>query len=357
MKLKISGMMPVIIILFLLGAAMPVSANGRTETERESVNFFALGTTCSISIEVDRKGRAAGTEIQAAEIFSDVEELIDSIENTMSVNIEDSEISRVNAAAGLSAIKVSEKALKVISEGKRYSALSEGAFDISIGPLVNLWGIGGEDAAVPSQTDIKQALALIDYNLVETGQDSIYLPEAGMKLEPGGIAKGFAADETADYLKSAGIESALINLGGNVLAVGSKKDGSPWRIGVQNPDNTRGEYLGIVTVTGEAVVSSGKYERYFIENGRRYHHILSTLDGFPVENEIAQVSIITPESMTADAMSTSVFSLGLSEGLAFVENTEGVEALIITEEGDIYLTTGIRDRFKLTDSNFSIKGE
>lgn len=336
---------------------MPISAGGRAETERETVNFFALGTTCSISFDVDRKGRAAGSGIQADEIFTGIEELINSIEYAMSVNIEDSEVSRINRSAGHAAEKVSEPVLEVITAGKQYSKLSGGAFDISIGPLVKLWGIGGDSAAVPSETEIENALKLIDYSLIEINDDSIYIPSEGMSLEPGGIAKGWAADKAAEYLKSAGIKSALINLGGNVLAVGNKKDGSQWRIGVQNPDNTRGDYLGILTISDCAVVSSGKYERYFIQDEKRYHHILSTVDGFPVENGIAQVTIICPQSMTADAMSTSVFSLGIKEGLALAEKIENVEAIIITDAGDIHLTGGIRDRFKLTDTSFNIKGE
>ncbi|MBI9107525.1 MAG: FAD:protein FMN transferase [Spirochaetales bacterium] len=357
MKIKTSGFKPVIIILMFTVSILPAIALGRSETERETVNFFALGTTCSVSIDVDSSGRAAGSEVQADEVFKGTEDLINSIENSMSVNIEDSEINRINTSAGIRAEQVSQQVIKVITAGKNYSRLSGGAFDISIGPLVMLWGIGGDGAAVPSQSDIEEALTLIDYSQVQISGDTIYLPTRGMRLEPGGIAKGWAADRAAEYLRSKNIESALINLGGNVLALGSKKDGSPWRIGVQNPDNTRGEYLGIVTVTGKAVVSSGKYERYFVEDGKRYHHILSTENGYPVENGIAQVSIICAESMTADAMSTSVFSLGLEAGLALAETTDGVEAIIITDEGNIYLTEGIRDSFKLTDSSFNILGE
>ncbi|MDC7227526.1 MAG: FAD:protein FMN transferase, partial [Spirochaetales bacterium] len=170
-----------------------------------------------------------------------------------------------------------------------------------------------------------------------------------------GIAKGFAADAAAAKLRSEGINSALINLGGNVLALGSKADGSSWRIGIQNPDSSRGDYIGIADISSKAVVTSGKYERFFIApDGRRYHHILSTSDGYPVENGISQVSIIASDSMTADAMSTAVFSLGLNEGLKTAENISNAEAIIVLESGDVYITSGLSESFKLTDPTFKI---
>lgn len=349
-------MKPAIIIMMILLPLAQAAAAGRAETERQTTSFLAIGTTCSISFEVDRKGRAAGSSLQADDVFAEIEKLINEVENAMSVKIENSEINRVNQAAGKSPVRVPDDVITVITAGKQYSSLSGGAFDISIGPLVNLWGIGSEGAAVPRDADIEHALGLIDYSLVEINGNEIFLPDAEMRLEPGGIAKGWAADVTAAYLKSVGIESALINLGGNVLAAGKKKDGTEWKIGVQNPDNARGDYLGVLTVTDKAVVSSGKYERYFIEDEKRYHHILSTKDGFPVENGIAQVTIVCPVSMTADALSTSVFSLGLTDGLALAERTEGVEAIIISEDGDIRLTSGIGDSFRLLDSSFRITG-
>ena len=346
---------PLCIILFVLLCGLSsAAASGRTEIERRSENFLALGTTCSISFDVDKKGRAAGTDQKADPIFNEIKNLVMGVENRMSVNIADSEVSSVNSAAGKKRVKVSDELLKVISEGRRFSALSRGAFDISIGPLVKLWGIGDSDARKPERTEIVSALSLVDYSRVSIRGNEIFLEDYGMRLEPGGIAKGWAADKTAAYLKSQGIESALINLGGNVLAVGSKNDGSAWRIGVQNPDNPRGDYLGILEIRDRAVVSSGKYERYFVEDGIRYHHILSTEDGYPVENGIAQVSIISPSSMTADAMSTSVFSLGLERGLALAETVDDVETIIIMENGDVHISSGIESDFRLTDMRFKI---
>ena len=348
MNFKHHALAALTFILILLSS--PLYALGSQEKPLETANFLALGTTCAVSIY-------GGTDRQ----FSELETLITGIEDMMSVKISGTEIGRINAAAGTAPVAVSNDVFNVITAGLRFSELSGGAFDISIGPLVSLWDIGGSGSTVPSDDEITAALGLVDYNSVQTkpasapdGGGTVYLPVEGMALEPGGIAKGYAADAAAEYMADEGIKSALINLGGNVFAIGAKADGSAWRIGIQNPDDSRGSYIGIVSVTGKAVVTSGKYERFFIAEGIRYHHILSTTDGFPVENGIAQVSIISDDSMTADAMSTTVFSLGLESGLALAEKMDDLEAIIVLENGDIHLTGGLVGSFKLTDSNFKI---
>ena len=335
------------ILMFVILTAS-LSAAGRKELTLESSTFFALGTTCSVSIY--------GGD---GELFTNTEELILDIENRMSVKIKTSEISAVNNAAGIEAVTVSEDVFRVIEAGLRFSNLSGGAFDISVGPLVSLWDIGGSGTSVPPEDKIASALDLVDYRLVEITSEgaggTLYLPKPGMALEPGGIAKGFAADAAAAYLAGEGVESALINFGGNVLTIGSKPDGSSWRIGIQNPDSSRGDYIGIATINNKAVVTSGKYERFFIgTDGKRYHHILSTADGYPVENGIAQVSIIAADSMTADAMSTTIFSLGLEKGMALAESMGDVEAVVVLENGEVYITDGLGDYFKLTDTNFTL---
>lgn len=325
-----------------------VFALGQKEPELRSYTFFALGTTCTVNIY-------DGTEEQ----FSYIEKIVAGIEERMSVNIKDSYISRINESAGEFPVEVPEDVYQVIDSGRAFSELSGGAFDISIGPLVKLWGIGSGGSSVPDAEQISAALDLVDYRLIEIKSvqggsgKSVFLPIPGMALEPGGIAKGYAADAVAEYIRNEIKTSALINFGGNVLAAGKKADGSKWKIGIQNPDSSRGAYIGIVQAEDRAVVTSGKYERFFMgSDGKRYHHILSTKDGFPVENGIAQVSIIASDSMTADAMSTTVFAMGLEKGLELVNQLEDVEAIIVTEEGSVHLSPGIEQKFKLTDSNF-----
>jgi thiamine biosynthesis lipoprotein len=175
-----------------------------------------------------------------------------------------------------------------------------------------------------------------------------------MMIDLGGIAKGYAADEAAKILRELGQEHALINFGGNVVAIGSRPDGTPWRIGIQHPERSRGDTLCIVAVTDATVVTSGKYERFFEEEGTRYHHIIDTSTGYPVENGLSSVTIVTDSSMKADALSTAVFTLGLEAGLELVQGFDGVEAVIVTEESTIHVTEGIRDDITLLDNRFTV---
>jgi thiamine biosynthesis lipoprotein len=285
-------------------------------------------------------------------------ELIEEIENKMSVKKEGTEAVRVNERAGEGPVRVSRQTFEVIRQGKRYSMLGEGAFDVTIKPLVDLWGIGTEAARVPAQEEIEQALEKVDYRKLRLNENrgSVELLEQGMGLDLGGIAKGYASDEAAKLLRERGVEYGIINFGGNVLAFGEKGGDTAWRIGIQSPVEERGQYVGVVEVRNEAVVTSGKYERYFEEDGTRYHHILSTEDGRPVRNSLTSVSIVTEEALKADALSTMIFVQGLEQGLRTAEQLEGVEAILITEEEVIYTTSGLRERFTISDSQYA-RGE
>ncbi len=175
-----------------------------------------------------------------------------------------------------------------------------------------------------------------------------------MQVDLGAIAKGYAADEVAKILKENGVQHAIINLGGNVLTLGGNLEDKPWKIGIQNPFNQRGEYLGIISVQDETIVTSGTYERYFEQDGKKYHHILDPMTGYPVENDIASVSIITKKSIDGDGNSTSVLLLGLDKGMKFIENQAGVDAIFVTYDKKIYVTSGIKDRFTITNKEFTL---
>jgi len=183
---------------------------------------------------------------------------------------------------------------------------------------------------------------------------TVYLPVAGMRLDLGAIAKGYAADEVEKIMVAHKVKSAIIDLGGNVFVYGKKKDGTPWRVGIQNPYSDRGEYIGLVTGGQMTVVTSGVYERYFIENGKRYHHILDTTTGFPVDNGLISVSIVTESSIDADALSTSVFALGLDKGMKLVESLQDVYAIFIDSNNKVYLSPGTNKIFTLTDNKFTL---
>ncbi|MCL2213733.1 MAG: FAD:protein FMN transferase [Treponema sp.] len=325
----------------------------------------ALGTVCIITLYDQGKNNIYN------EMFSRIHE----IENLMSVNIPSSDISRINSNAGIAPVHVNEETFKVIQRALYYAQLSGGAFDPTVGPLVLLWGIGAEPR-VPSREEIDQVLPLVNWRNVELNpeESSVFLARRGMALDLGAIAKGYAADEAAKAAKEAGIKRALIDLGGNIVILGAKTDRSPWRVGIQNPGKDRGEIIGFLQITEQlsagrtaerdsgikkTIVTSGVYERFFEEDGMRYHHLFSPSQGYPAhitepaQNNLLSVTIITDISMDADALSTAVFVLGYDKGISLAENIPGTEAIFVFEDRSIIATPGAD--FTITDNTFYIK--
>ncbi|MCX7786885.1 MAG: FAD:protein FMN transferase [Spirochaetes bacterium] len=323
----------------LLSCSRPTEPISRVE--------FLLGTTCGVTVYGVKDTKALDA------VFQRVRE----IENRMSVNIETSEVSEINRNAGIKPVRVSEETFHVISEGLRFSALSKGAFDIAIGRLVSLWGIGTDHARLPTPREIQEALAFIDYRSVElnAGNRTVFIKQKGIALDLGAIAKGWAADEAARVLREQGIQHAIIDFGGNILVMGSHPEGRPWRIGIQNPETSRGSYLAIVPGADLSVVTSGTYERFFIgPDGVKYHHLLDTKTGYPIRNGLDSVTVMAKKSIQADGLSTTLFALGWEEGLKLAESLEEVEAIFVTEDRKIYLTSGIRKTFELKNAEFQV---
>ena len=335
-----------VFLLLLVGTMGGFLSCSRTSEPLSRVEFL-LGTTCGVTVYGAKDGKVLDA------VFQRVRE----IENRMSVTIETSEVSEINRNAGIKPVPVSEETFRVISEGLRFSSLSKGAFDIAIGRLVSLWGIGTDHARIPSPLEIKEALSTIDYRSVELNPEkrSVYIKTKGTALDLGAIAKGWAADEAARVLREAGIRHGIIDFGGNILVIGSHPEGRPWRIGIQNPETTRGSYLGIVPGIDVSVVTSGTYERFFTgPDGVKYHHLLDTTTGYPIRNGLDSVTVVTKESIHADGLSTTLFALGREEGLKLAESLEGVEAIFVTEDKKVYLTSGIRKSFELKNPEFQI---
>lgn len=308
---------------------------------------FLLGTVVQIKFP----------ESQPVRLFDDVFVLLKEIENDMSINIEDSEVIRINKSAGKSYVKVSPETYYVIERGKYYSELSEGRFDISIGPLVKLWGIGTNAPKVPTQVEIEKELSKVDYTniLLNESDKSIMLAKEGMIIDLGGIAKGYAADVVADYLKSKDIHNAIIDLGGNILALGGNGRADFWNIGLQNPFEARNKHLGILKVKDKTIVTSGVYERNFTEKGKTYHHILDPFTGYPVENSLMSVSIIADKSIDADGLSTTVFALGLEKGAEIIKSLDGVDAIFVDKAKNVYITEDIKNSLTITNDEFTVK--
>lgn len=330
-------------VLFAAAAAALVSCGPPRALSRSQP---WLGTVCTITVY----GRPPRGLLEKA--FARIGE----IDTRMGTDRAGSEIDAVNAAAGGGAVRVSPDTFRLVESAVRTSALSSGAFDVSVGPLVALWGIGRGPGRVPSAAEIAHARSLCGYQRIELDRaaSTIRLKDAGMRLDLGGIAKGYAADEVAAILGSGGVRSAIVDLGGNIVVVGSRPSGGKWRIGVQDPEKPRGDYLGIVEIADGTVVTSGVYERYFEKEGVRYHHLLDPATGSPARTGLLGLSIVARTSMDADALSTAVFVLGLERGLRLVESLPDVEAVFVRENREVVVSSGLASTFRITSPAYTL---
>lgn len=243
---------------------------------------------------------------------------------------------------------ISEDLASLLSQGLSITRESDGAFDIAIAPLTSLWDFTAEDPKVPDDAAIQKALPLCSSDGVTIDDQDITLPSDDIQFDVGAIAKGYIADRMKDLLVKKGVNSAIINLGGNVLCIGSKPDGTPFKVGIQKPFADRNETEAVMDITGKSVVSSGIYERCFKQGGKLYHHILNPQTGYPYENGLISVTIISDQSVDGDALSTTCFALGLEDGLKFAEK-KGVQAVFITEDYELHYTDGFQDEINVTD--------
>lgn len=269
--------------------------------------------------------------------------LCDRYEMIFSRTLPDSELSRLNRHE---ITTVSAPLGELISYGIEYGQLSGGSFDISIGSVSSLWDFTSGNPSVPDTSDIAGALEYVGYDRItlaknEDGTYNVSIPDK-MMLDLGAIAKGYIADRIKDYLTDNGVKSALINLGGNVLCIGNRPDNSAFNVRVRRPFAESSAYICSVNASDMSVVSSGTYERCFTYGGNFYHHILNPADGYPYNNGLTQVTIFSKTSVTGDCMSTACFTLGLDKGLSLVENTDGVEAVFVTEDGSLHYSSGAK---------------
>jgi len=248
----------------------------------------------------------------------------------------------------------------VLETALRYAELTGGAFDPTIGPLVKLWGIGSETQRVPDKAEIAVALELVNYRdlIIDRNSGTAFLRRRGMEIDLGGIAKGYAADEAARIAREGRVKRGIIDLGGNIYALGwrNERGSVPWRIGVQNPFSNRGESLGMLKVHDTSVVTSGVYERFFVNesDGTRYHHIFSTADGYPADNGLLSVTIVCGRSIDADALSTAVFAMGYERGKVLINSLPNAEAVFVFSDRTVKITEGLSGIFSLIDKGFRL---
>ena len=281
------------------------SCSGKIEPRTQTV----MDTLCTVNAFED------GTKKLYDEIF----ERLAQIENEFSATLPSSEISRINSMAGISSVQTTEEVLKVLDFALKTAWISDGAFTPVAGPLVDLWGINTDHQKIPSQTEINNALELVDFGCVGLSRNSVFLRKAGMKINLGGIVKGFAADELCKILKMHGVKKAVIDLGGNIYVYGKKSDGSKWTVGIKNPESPSDVPLLRLCINENSVVTSGRYERYFETGGKRYHHIFDPATGFPAESGIVSATVISKSSIVSDALSTATFVLGVEKSFKLLE--------------------------------------
>lgn len=263
--------------------------------------------------------------------------LADTYEHYFSRTLEGSDIYNINHAGG-SPVEVHDETAALIRTGIRYGKLSGGAFDISVGALTELWNIPNSEGIIPDEQAIQTAAATVDYTQILVDENIVTLKNPKAKLDLGGIAKGYAADEMKKYLNAHGAHEGFINLGGNVLTLGEKADGNAYRIGIRRPFSEEGDVITALDIMDQSVVTSGRYERYFEKNGRIYHHILDPDTGYPYDNDLNAVTILSGSSMDGDALSTICFALGMEKGMEFIESMPDVDAIFIDTDNCLHDT-------------------
>lgn len=269
------------------------------------------------------------------EVIKGCEDICKKYDAMFSKTNENSEISKINQAAG-QPVEVSDDMITIIKKGLYYSRLSQGAFDITIGSVSNLWDFKSEEPVIPAADAVAAAKNHVNFQNIILKNNTVTLTDPNTQLDVGAIAKGYIADRLKDYLKENGVKHAVINLGGNVLTLGTKADGSDYNIAIQKPFNKSGEAIASVKISDKSVVTTGNYQRYFEKDGKIYHHVLDPKTGMPCETDLYSVSIITVSSLTADALSTVCFLKGYQEALALVNQLNNVDAVFVTSDNKVH---------------------
>lgn len=351
--------------LLIIALIIPQSAcksNGQNASANQGISKtgFYLDTICTITIYgmEDRDGRLAAMSDEELKkecylVITDAFKVCTEYENLLSKTVEGSDIDRINSAGG-KPVTVSDETIGVIKRGIRFGELSGGAFDITIGKATDLWDFhddaetGHEGGTIPSEKALKEAVSHVDYRNIEIEGNEIRLTDPETEINLGGIAKGYIADKVAEYLESRGVVSAIVDLGGNIVALGGKSaqlvisgGETEFRVGIKNPKAEDGSLLGIVPCKDRTVVTSGTYERYFEKDGVKYHHILDVKTGYPVDRSVLSVTVIAGRGSSADCdgLSTACLALGVEKGMALVKSLDGFEAIFVDTDGNVTATS------------------
>ncbi len=315
---------------------------GTSDNSEATRELFAMDTYITMT--------AYGRDVETA--VSEAADKLTELEQLWSVTEPESEIYAVNHSNG-QAVSVSSETEDLLSFALQMAEETKGALEPTIYPVLTAWGFTTEENRVPSDSEITELLKNVGYERVHMEDGSVWL-ENGIMLDLGAVGKGYAGDLAAQILRDNGITSALLDLGGNIQTIGKKPDGSFWKLGLQDPFSEG--TLGILEISNKAVVTSGAYERYFIgEDGKRYGHIIDPVTGYPAENGLASVTVIADEGRLCDALSTSLFVMGADRAMEYWQLHQNFDMILITEDGEIYLTDGIADMFTLDSYHSNMK--
>jgi len=269
------------------------------------------------------------------------------LENKLSRFIPDSEVSKINSNSGLCSVKISNETYEVLSYALMLSEITQGLFDITGSPLIDLWDYK-HAFHVPLNYKIRKILRKIDYRelILNSIVKTAFLRRAGQSIDLGGIGKGYASDRCIKIFQECGVTSAYVSIGGNVSTLGNKSDEFLWSVGIRHP-RYEGCLIGAVKVNGKSVVTSGDYERYFIDRkGNRWHHILNPTTGYPARSGLVSVTVVAESAMSADALSTAIFVAGMNKGLLYLAKFQGTEAILIDDNLKVYITKGLKEYFQ-----------
>lgn len=272
------------------------------------------------------------------------EQLLHLYKNRFSANDADSELMEINLQAGKKAVQVHPELFELIELGKKHSIAANSHLNIAIGPLVQTWRIGFSDAKLPSEEEIQRLLKITDPEeiVLNDSNREVYLSKEGMRIDLGALAKGYIADKLKEFLVEQGVQSGIIDLGGNILTIGENPTfHRPWRIGIQNPVLKRGEHVAVIEVSDASVVTSGIYERQLVVDGKTYHHIFDRTTGYPMETELASITIVAEKSVDCEIWTTRLFGKNPYDIIEEIEQQPGLEAFVITKNQKMMYTSGI----------------
>jgi thiamine biosynthesis lipoprotein len=334
---KIKNIIPILICTAALTACSQTDEVNVSDNQEYERTVYAMDTVMTL--------KAYGENGEKA--LDDAENEIEKLDNALRRGNSDSEIYKVNAEKSA---KVSDETAALVQDALDICESTDGAFDISIAPVMDLWGFYTKDFYVPNNDELAAELEKVNYKNITVEDNTISVSE-NSQLDLGGIAKGYLSNRIMEIFTQDGVTSGIISLGGNVQTLGKKIDGSDWKVAIQNPDDET--YIGGLAISDMAVITSGGYQRYFEQDGVIYHHIINPKTGYPAESGVKSVSIVSDNGTLADGLSTALFVMGLDEGIKYWSEHDGIDIVFVTDDNSIYITEGIADVFE-SKYNYSV---